>query len=184
MFAKEIYIRRRKTLLAKLREAGESGVVLFVGNAEAPAQYKDNCYKFRQDSTWLYYMGLDEPMMAAVLDIDTGAETLYADDVEIGDIIWMGPQPSVASKAEIVGVALSAPYAQVDKAVYAARKAGRKVHYINPSRYFNKLRLMEMMGRAKVEEGVSIPLTEAIISMRLVKEPCEIAELDDAGALG
>ena len=99
MFAKEIYIRRRQTLLARMRDAGESGVILLIGNAEAPAQYKDNCYKFRQDSTWLYYMGLDEPMMAAVLDIDSGAETLFADDVEIGDIIWMGPQPSVASKA-------------------------------------------------------------------------------------
>ena len=64
MFAKEIYIRRRQTLLARMREAGESGVILLIGNAEAPAQYKDNCYKFRQDSTWLYYIGLDEPMMA------------------------------------------------------------------------------------------------------------------------
>ena len=45
MFAKEVYVRRRQTLLAKMREAGEKGLILFVGNAEAPAQYKDNCYK-------------------------------------------------------------------------------------------------------------------------------------------
>ena len=70
MFAKEVYARRRQTLLAKMREAGESGIILLVGNAEAPAQYRDNCYKWRQDSTWLYYMGLDDPMYAAVLDID------------------------------------------------------------------------------------------------------------------
>ena len=184
MFAKEIYIRRRQTLLARMREAGESGVILLIGNAEAPAQYKDNCYKFRQDSTWLYYMGLDEPMMAAVLDIDSGAETLFADDVEIGDIIWMGPQPSVASKAERVGVAASAPYGELENALSAAHKAGRKLHYINPSRYFNKLRLMELTYRARVERYVSVPLTEAIISMRLVKEECEIAEIDAACALG
>ena len=103
---------------------------------------------------------------AAILDIDSGEETIYADDVEIGDIIWMGPQPTVASKAALVGVANSAPYAQVDKAVKAAIKAGRKVHYIAPSRYFNKLRLMEMIGRARIDLGVSEPLTKAIISMR------------------
>ncbi len=184
MFAKEIYIRRRQTLLARMREAGESGVILLIGNAEAPAQYKDNCYKFRQDSTWLYFMGLDEPMMAAVLDIDSGAETLFADDVEIGDIIWMGPQPSVASKAARVGVAASAPYGELENALSAAHKAGRKLHYINPSRYFNKLRLMELTHRARVERYVSVPLTEAIISMRLIKEDCEIAEIDAACALG
>ena len=97
MFAKEVYVRRRQTLLAKMREAGEKGLILFVGNAEAPAQYKDNCYKWRQDSTWLYFMGLDEPLMAATLDIETGKEVLYADDVDIDDIIWLGPQPSVRS---------------------------------------------------------------------------------------
>jgi len=64
MFSKEVYSRRRETLLGKLRTAGESGIVLFIGNAEAPAQYRDNCYKWRQDSSWLYYFGLDEPRYA------------------------------------------------------------------------------------------------------------------------
>ncbi|MBR1678213.1 MAG: aminopeptidase P N-terminal domain-containing protein [Bacteroidales bacterium] len=184
MFEKSVYIRRRQTLLQKMREAGADGIILLVGNAEAPAQYKDNCYKWRQDSTWLYYFGLDDPMYAAVLDIDDGSETLYADDVEIGDIIWMGPQPSVRSKAERTGVAHSAPYAEVDRAVKAALKAGRKVHYLAPSRYFNTLRLMEMLGRQHIEQGVSETLTKAVISMRLIKEDVEIAAIDDACALG
>ena len=180
MFTSDVYTRRRRTLLGKMRLSGCSGIILFVGNAEAPAQYKDNAYKWRQDSTWLYYFGLDAPMYAAILDIDSGVETIYADDVEIGDIIWMGPQPSVASLAESVGVAHSAPYGEVDNAVKAAIKAGRAVHYINPSRYFNQLRLMQMLGRIEVSE----PLTKAIISMRLVKEDIEIAAIDDACALG
>ena len=180
MFASEVYSRRRRTLLGKMREDGQDGIILFIGNAEAPAQYKDNAYKWRQDSTWLYYFGLDAPLYAAILDIESGAETIFADDVEIGDIIWMGPQPSVASLARSVGVAASAPYDEVDKAVKAAIKAGRKVHYINPSRYFNKLRLMEMLDGVEV----SVPLTKAIISMRLVKEDIEIAAIDDACALG
>jgi Xaa-Pro aminopeptidase len=184
MFAKEVYVRRRRALLAKMQEAGEKGLILFIGNAEAPAQYKDNCYKWRQDSTWLYFMGLDEPLMAATLDIETGKEVLYADDVDIDDIIWMGPQPSVRSKADAVGVEKNLPYADLDKVIDIARRDGRPIHYINPSRYFNTLKLMGLMGTKKVQEGVSKPLTEAIISMRLIKEDVEIEALDHACDLG
>ena len=184
MFAKEVYVRRRQALLAKMQEAGEKGIILFIGNAEAPAQYKDNCYKWRQDSTWLYFFGLDEPLMAATLDIETGKEVLYADDVDIDDIIWMGPQPSVRSKADAVGVAGILPYGELDQVITIARKNDRPIHYINPSRYFNTLKLMQLMGRARIDQGVSRPLTEAIISMRLIKEDVEIAAIDHACDLG
>ncbi|MBQ4389651.1 MAG: aminopeptidase P N-terminal domain-containing protein [Bacteroidales bacterium] len=180
MFAKEVYVRRRAELAKKMREAGQSGIILFVGNAEAPAQYKDNCYKWRQDSSWLYYWGLDEPLMAAVLDIDSGAETLFADDVEIDDIIWMGPQPSVRSKAEAVGIANTAPYSAVENPVALAIKSGRPVHFLPPSRYFNNLRLQQLVPGGKPSEG----LIKAVISMRLIKEPIEIKALDDACDLG
>ena len=180
MFAKEVYARRRRVLAQKMRDAGADGIILFVGNAEAPAQYKDNCYKWRQDSTWLYYFGLDDPMYAAILDLDNDTETVYADDVEIGDIIWMGPQPSVQSKAELAGVDKSAPYAEVDKAVAAALKAGRKVHHVAPSRYFNTIRLTEMLGKVEPSEV----LTKAVISMRLIKEIEEISAIDHACDLG
>ena len=79
MFAKEVYIARRKALVEKMAltaPEGKRGIALFVGNVEAAAQYKDNPYKFRQDSSWLYYFGLDEPQMAAIIDLDSGDETL------------------------------------------------------------------------------------------------------------
>ena len=170
--------------MQKMREAGESGIILFIGNAEAPAQYRDNCYKWRQDSTWLYYFGLDNPFYAAILDIDSGAETIFADDVDIDDIIWMGPQPTIASLAASVGVAGTAPYGALGSAVATAKKAGRSIHYIAPSRYYNTLKLMELLGRARIDLGVSKPLTEAIISMRLIKEDIEIQAIDDACDLG
>ena len=69
MFAKEIYIARRKALLEKMAQTapqGKRGIALFVGNVEAAAQYKDNAYKFRQDSSWLYYFGLDEPRLSLI----------------------------------------------------------------------------------------------------------------------
>ena len=180
MFAKEVYVSRRAALLQKMRAAGQDGLVLFIGNAEAPAQYKDNCYKWRQDSSWLYYFGLDEPLMAAVLDIDSGAETLFADDVDIDDIIWMGPQPSVRSKADAAGVEHTAPYAGLENAVVLAVKSGRPVHYLPPSRYFNTLKLGQLLPGRKPSEA----LIKAVISQRLIKEVVEIEAIDAACDLG
>ncbi len=177
MFSKDIYVARRRRLLELLR--GEKGIALFLGNAPSPAQYKDNCYKFRQDSTWLYYWGIDEPYFAATLDLETGEETIFADDVSIDDIIWMGPQPSVAEQAASVGVAGSAPYAKLNLVVSAAIVKGRPVHTIPPSRHYN---IMKLQGL-----GIDAPseaLIRAIIAMRLIKQPEEIVELDAAGVLG
>lgn len=178
MFAKEVYMRRRSALLTKLQEAGESGLVLLLGNAEAPAQYKDNCYKWRQDSSWLYFIGLDEPLYAAILDIDSGHEILFADDVDIDDIIWMGPQPSVASRAAAVGIEQSAPYGALEECLKAAK--GRKVHFLPPSRYFNTLKLEHLLPGVQP----STPLIQAVISLRLIKEDIEIEAIDHACALG
>ena len=57
MFEKEVYIARRKALLERLGE--QKGIAVFLGNVDAPAQYKDNCYTWRQDSNWLYFFGID-----------------------------------------------------------------------------------------------------------------------------
>ena len=179
MFAKEVYVSRRATLLAKMREAGQSGLILFVGNAEAPAQYKDNCYKWRQDSSWLYYWGLDEPLMAAVMSIDSGEEILFADDVEIDDIIWMGPQPSVESKAASVGIKRHRPYGEI-AGWLAEHVKGRTVHFLPPSRYYNTMKLASLLPGAQPSEA----LIKVVISMRLIKESIEIKALDDACDLG
>ena len=189
MFSKEVYARRRQTLVAKMADSaaeGKRGIALFIGNTEAPAQYKDNCYKFRQDSTWLYFFGIDQPLYAAIIDLDNGNETIFANDVEIGDIIWMGPQPSVASVAASVGVEKSAPYTDLNAAVAKVLAEGRPVHFVNPSRYYNTMKIASLLGCGtdEVAGRFSLALTKAIISMRLVKEDCEIEAIDDACNLG
>ena len=189
MFSKDVYARRRQTLVAKMADSaaeGKRGIALFIGNTEAPAQYKDNCYKFRQDSTWLYFFGIDQPLYAAIIDLDNGNETIFANDVEIGDIIWMGPQPSVASVADSVGVEKSAPYTDLNAAVAKVLAEGRPVHFVKPSRYYNTMKIASLLGCGtdEVAGRFSLALTKAIISMRLVKEDCEIEAIDDACDLG
>lgn len=48
---KDTYIRRRTTLK---KEMG-SGLLLFLGNDEVGMNYADNTYRFRQNSTFLYF---------------------------------------------------------------------------------------------------------------------------------
>lgn len=186
MFEKDVYIARRKALLEKLR--AETGVVLFLGNVESPAQYRDNCYKWRQDSNWLYFFGIDEPRFAATLDLESGEQVIYADDYGIDDIIWTGPMSSVQSLAESIGIGKTAPYAALEGAV-----KGRKVHFLPASRYYNSCKLSSMLGLDPSEvtsagkkgcAKASEALVKAVISMRLVKEQREIGQMDAAAEIG
>ena len=182
MIDSKVYARRREILrktMETLVPGPSKGLVLICGNAEAPAQYRDNCYKFRQDSSWLYYFGIDEPKWAATMDLDSGQTVMYADDYDIDDIIWTGPMASVAELSARVGVSESAPYEAFKDAVKDAIDQGRRIHTLPPSRWYNTL-LLQSLGISEASKE----LIHAVISMRLVKEPEEIALLDEACDLG
>ena len=193
MFSSEVYVNRRRALAEKMAAQGARGIAVFLGNVDAAANYRGNDYKFRQDSSFLYFWGIDEPWFAAVLDLDSAEECLYGNDVDIDDIIWMGPQPSVASKGALVGCPATAPLAEFDKAVAAAVAAGRQVHFLPPARYYNQMKLAELTGlsNASVRKvgpvaagGASEELVKAVVALRLIKEQCEIEELDKAAEIG
>ena len=182
MFSKETYIARRK----KLATSVSGGILVFLGNNESPANYTDNTYTFRQDSTFLYYFGLDKPGLVAVIDIDSGGEIVFGNDVDIDDIIWMGPQKSIADQAAEVGVGKTYPFTRLAGFVAEALAKGRTVHYIPQYRADNIILLSEILDRkpATVNEGASEEFIKAIVAQRLIKEPCEIAEIDRACDLG
>ena len=182
MFSRNIYVARRQRLIKSVGD----GILLFLGNSEAPSNYSDNQYIFRQDSTWLYYFGIDQPDMAAVIDVESGQETIFGNDVDIDDIIWMGPQPLVSSRAEEVGVANTAPLADLEKVVKAAVAKGRKVHFLPPYRYRNMILLHSLLGLPfdQMKTAASVEFIKAVVEMRLVKEPCEIQQIDMACNLG
>lgn len=193
MFNSEVYVNRRRGLLEQMASRGAHGVAVFLGNVDAATNYRGNDYKFRQDSNFLYYWGIDEPWFAAVLDLDTAQECLYGNDVDIDDIIWMGPQPTVASKGAAIGCAATAPLADFYKAVTAAVAAGRPVHFLPPARYYNQMKLSQLTGidteavrkvGPVVAGGASEELVRSVVAMRLIKEECEIEELDKAAEIG
>ena len=109
MFKKETYIARRE----QLRKDVKHGIIIIQGNHEAPCNYKANGYWFRQDSTFLYFFGLQREDLVGVLDCDTGKDYIFANDYDIDDIIWTGPLPSVKKMAASVGVKNSGTLAEL-----------------------------------------------------------------------
>ena len=196
MFESNVYVNRRRALLSQMASRtseASRGIAVFLGNVDAPANYRGNDYKFRQDSSFLYFWGVDEPWFAAVLDLDSGAECLYGNDVDIDDIIWMGPQPTVASKGDAIGCVATAPLAEFDKAVKEAVDSGRTVHFLPPARYYNQMKISELTGKPSdavrkvapvAAGGASEELVRSVVALRLIKEQCEIEELDKAAEIG
>ena len=182
MFETSVYKNRR----ARKKKKVKSGLVLILGNGEAPANYTDNTYKFRQDSSFLYFFGLNQPGFAGVIDIDSGDEYLFGNDVDMDDIIWMGPQPSVKDMAARVGVSKTAPFARLADCMKTAISQGRRIHFLPPYRFRNMLLLEELLGirPALVKNYASLELIKAVVDLRSVKEPCEIEEITKACNIG
>jgi len=182
MFPAATYSTRRAALLARLRDAGAHGLVLLPGHVDSPMNYHDNAYDFRQDSSFLYFCGLQQPELALVLDIDAGTATLFGDDIGIDHLVWTGPLPSVAERAAQSGLAATATTAGLATALDAARRAGRPVHFLKPFRGETRLALAAWLGLAdaQLDGAASRPLTLAVIALRAVKSTAEVAEIENA----
>lgn len=178
MFKKETYIERRKVLA----ESVSSGLILLLGNEESPMNYFDNTYHFRQDSTFLYYFGLDQPSLAGVIDADIGEVTLFGDDLTIDMIVWMGTLPKLSLLCEQVGVSHQEPLSALQVILEKALSQGRQVHFLPPYRMDNRLKLRNLLNVdfEKAEEKASLELIKVVISQREIKSDEEIAEIDMA----
>lgn len=183
MFSKETYTTRRRLLRERV---SRGGLILLPGNGEAPRNYPNNAFHHRQDSTFLYFFGLELPDLAGVLDIDSGEEWLYGDDYTMDDIIWMGPQPSIKELGAKCGIKNTAPMAALREQLTLAIRKGRPIHFLPPYRAENKLKLTDWLG---IEPGalanrISIELAIAVVSLRDKKSDEEIAQIEDACEIG
>mgnify|MGYP002681766035 CR=1 FL=1 len=178
MFEPRIYKERRRRLL---RAAGP-GLGLFLGNEESPMNYPENTFRFRQDSTFLYYFGLDRPGLAAVMDFDEGTATVYGDDYTVDDIVWRGPQPAIREMSRRAGVDRTGTADELAGRLKDARRAGRRIHFLPPYRAENALKLKRWLGLNpdRAAAAASVDLIRAVVEQRAVKGPEEIAEPDRA----
>ncbi len=174
MFQAKTYIERRKVLAEKVG----SGLILLFGNDESSMNYADNTYHFRQDSTFLYYFGIQHPGLAAVIDVDNQREIIFGNDYTIDDIVWMGPQPTIAERAESCGVSNVLPLNRLSS---VASKTSR-IHFLPLYRPENKIKLLELIDVAPkdVANTFSLDLVKAVVSQREFKSDEEIVQLHQA----
>jgi Xaa-Pro aminopeptidase len=178
VFPQTTYVDRREILKSRF----EGGLLVFPGNNESPMNYADNCYPFRQDSSFLYYFGLNQPELAAVIDVDEGRATIFGDELTIDHIVWMGDLPTIAERAQRVGVEDVQPRSALEGVLGKAAAAGRRVHYLPPYRADTTVELSDLLGIpvAEVVDRASLEFIRAVIDQRAVKTEEEIAELDAA----
>ncbi len=178
MFSADTYSQRRKILKEKLG----SGLVLLLGNEDSPMNYKANIYHFRQDSSFLYYFGLDMPHLAGVIDIDENKEIIFGDELTMDDIVWTGPLPSIVEQAAAVGVEETMPYNKIRNILQAAQAQRKTIHFLPPYRAENQVKLSNYidLDYAAVAQHASVSLVKAVIAQRAVKSDDEIAEMEKA----
>ncbi|HVU98572.1 MAG TPA: Xaa-Pro aminopeptidase [Puia sp.] len=178
LFDKSVYEARRR----RLKEQLGKGVIILLGNEESSMNYKDNLYPFRQDSSFLYFFGLDKPGLAGIIDIDNDQDLIYGRDLTMDEIVWTGPQPSLAEQAAGAGIVQTRDIGELTRDIASVRGTGRTLHFLPPYRPENVLKLSGWLGvgPGSMKQHASVPLIKAVVEQRSIKSAEEIEQIEEA----
>jgi Xaa-Pro aminopeptidase len=176
LFSKQKYIDRRKALISKI----PGGIIFLPGNQRSPINYKSNVYRFRQDSNFLYFFGLDSEGLAGIIDVDSGEEIIFGPVFTMDDLIWTGPLEKIQDRAEKVGVTKTLSINYLKDYLKKASSENRKIHYLPPYRGEKTIWLSELLDKTvtDIENGFSLDLIHAICSLRIIKDEEEVKEIE------
>ncbi len=176
MFSTATYVARR----AQLKKQMGSGLLLFLGNDDQGLHYEDNAFRYRQDSTFLYYFGISAAGLSAVIDVDNDREIIFGDELTMDHIIWMGTQPTLSERSQEVGVGDTRPAAEISAFLQQAQAQGQRVHFLPPYRAEHRIKLMEWLGLPLSVQEASVPFIRAVVAQRSYKSAGEVAEIEKA----
>jgi Xaa-Pro aminopeptidase len=176
MFSKETYINRRNQLKSQFK----SGILLFMGNEESSMNYEDNTYRFRQDSSFLYYFGLDQPGLNGVIDLDEDKDYIFGDDLTIDHIVWMGSHPTIKERSEKVGITNTGSLSEMENLLKVGKYKNRKIHFLPAYRPEHKIKLYNWLEKSVNETNnhASTELIVAVGEQRNIKSAEEIEQLE------
>lgn len=177
MFSSQTYQQRREVLKKTM---GRQGILLFLSNGEYPINFEDNTYPFRQDSTFLYYFGIQQPHIAAIVDLDENKTIVFGNEMTMDALVWMGRQETLKAKCEKAGVTETRSYAELAHYIATALTTQRKIHYLPPYQPANKILLGELLQLSIADFKPSVPFIQAIVAQREIKEEQEISEIEKA----
>ncbi|WP_281800791.1 aminopeptidase P family protein [Segatella maculosa] len=183
MFDTATYIRRRNELKKLVKE----GIILLFGNNESPANFPNNgYYPFRQDSSFLYYFGLQRDGLVGVIDIDNDRDILIGNDIDIEDIVWYGSVESMNEMRQRCGAHETMPMKALKTICNEALGKHRKIHFLPPYRHDIKILIFDLLGihPGQQKDAAGMDLIRAVVKMRSTKEEQEIEELERAAVIG
>ena len=183
MFDTATYIRRRNELKKLVKE----GIIILFGNNESPANFPNNgYYPFRQDSSFLYYFGLQRDGLVGIIDIDNDKDILVGNDIDIEDIVWYGSVASMTEMMQRCGAQETLPMKALKTICNEALSKHRKIHFLPPYRHDIKIQVFDLLGVHPIQqkEAASMELIKSVVKMRSVKEQQEIEELERAAVIG
>ena len=183
MFDTATYIRRRNELKKLVKE----GIILLFGNNESPANFPNNgYYPFRQDSSFLYYFGLQRDGLVGVIDIDNDRDILIGNDIDIEDIVWYGSVESMDEMRQRCGAHETMPMKALKTICNEALGKHRKIHFLPPYRHDIKILIFDLLGihPGQQKDAAGMDLIKAVVKMRSTKEEQEIEELERAAVIG
>ena len=177
-FSLQTYKRRRD----QLKQDVGQGMLLFLGNGEVGMNYADNTYPFRQDSSFLYFFGISQPGLAAIIDIDEGREVVFGNELTIDDIVWTGAVPTVGELSREVGVGETMPLTSLKACLDKAKAKGQTIHFLPPYRAEHRTWLWELLQvePAAQDEQASLPFIKAVVKQRNHKDEEELACIEQA----
>lgn len=178
IFSTQTYHTRRELLKKQVSK----GIILLMGNDEAPMNFKDNTYPFRQDSTFLYYFGINAPQLAAIIDIEENRTIIFGDELTMDDVIWMGRLETIQEKADKAGVSHTQPAHTLPGMLLEAMQSGRPLHFLPPYRPANSIRLAQLTGIPieQLVQSASVELIKAVVAQRSIKSGEELMEIERA----
>ena len=183
MFDTATYIRRRNELKKLVKE----GIIILFGNNESPANFPNNgYYPFRQDSSFLYYFGLQRDGLVGIIDIDNDKDILVGNDIDIEDIVWYGSVESMTEMMQRCGAQETLPMKALKTICNEALSKHRKIHFLPPYRHDIKIQVFDLLGVHPIQqkEAASMELIKAVVKMRSAKEQQEIEEIERAAVIG
>lgn len=177
-FSLQTYKRRRD----QLKQDVGQGMLLFLGNGEVGINYADNTYPFRQDSSFLYFFGISQPGLAAIIDIDEGREVVFGNELTIDDIVWTGAVPTVGELSREVGVGETMPLTSLKACLDKAKAKGQAIHFLPPYRAEHRTWLWELLQvEPAAQDGqASLPFIKAVVKQRNHKDEEELACIEQA----
>ena len=162
------FVQRRRQLQDMM-----NGAILLMGNCESPRNFPANTLPFRQDSTFWYYTGLNQPNTAWFSS--PSEDIVFLPSQHPSDVLWHGPQESNDELSARLGFSTWKPLESLD--------AFMKQHSDTHSIAIADIETNQWLGRLLERDmkfgqhNGSERLIDSIIEMRRILDDDELEQL-------